>query len=498
MRRICLAILLVAALALAYGLGRRHGNPPSRGTAARHVLYYVDPMHPAYKSDKPGTAPDCGMALVPVYADAAGAAPSALATALPPGTVSVDPATRRLLGIRTAAVERGGATRTIHVVGRVVAEDTRIYRINSGADGFVRATHDDSVGNFVKKDQKLADYYAPEFLAAASGFLAAVERIPGYTGDRASDGARFTLNFPGTVAKEGAKSIQGYTDRLRNLGMSDVQIRRVADSKQLPDSIDIVSPADGFILARNLSVGQHFEHDMEFYRIADLSKVWVVAEVYEEDAPLLRPGTMAQVALKDLGRVLSAMVTDSLPQSEAGGGTVKLRLEVDNPNSLLRPEMLADVSLPVRLPSGVTVPLDALVDTGARSRVYVETAEGMFEPREVETGWRSGERAEILRGVRPGDRVVVAATFLVDSESRLKAPASLPPPAASTASAMPAMTASKPATDPNCGMQVDPKKAAASGNTFVYRGVTYFFCSTKCKKSFESDPSGSNKRQGDD
>jgi len=207
----------------------------------------------------------------------------------------------------------------------------------------------------------------------------------------------------------------------------------MADLRQLPESIDIVAPADGFIFARNISHGQHFEHNMEFYRIADLSRVWVVAEIYEQDAPYLRPGGLAQINLKDEGRQLSAHIADSLPQSEAGGGTVKLRLEVENPKFILKPDMVVDVELPIRLATAVTVPLDALIDSGTHARVYVEHGEGIFEPREVETGRRLGERVEILRGVLPGERVVVQATFLVDSESRLKTPASGPVPARTTA-----------------------------------------------------------------
>jgi Cu(I)/Ag(I) efflux system membrane fusion protein len=386
-------------------------------------------MHPSYKSDKPGIAPDCGMRLVPVFAEDLGnAQPSSPLTQLPAGAVAIDAATQRLMGIRVAPVEKKGATRTVRVIGRVVPEDTRVYRINSGLDGFIRETYNDSVGMLVKKDQKLASYYSPDILAVASGFLAASERVPGAVGN---DGNR-TMPFPGTLSKQGVSSMQGYTDRLRNLGMSDVQIKRMADLRQLPESIDIVAPADGFIVSRNISPGQHFDHEMEFYRLADLSRVWVVAEIYEQEAPYLRPGGLAQIHLKDEGRQMPGRITDSLPQSEAGGGTVKLRLEVDNPKFLLRPDMVVDVELPIRLPPAVTVPLDAVVDSGARARVYVEHGEGIFEPRDVETGWRFGERVEILRGVRPGERVVVEATFLVDSESRLKVPASGPAPAHTT------------------------------------------------------------------
>jgi len=363
-QRITLAIAVVAAVAGAYGLGRYHSRAVGN-RSSRHVLYYVDPMHPAYKSDKPGVAPDCGMALEPVYADdAANARVQSVHVELPPGTVSVDSATQRLLGIRVATVEKGGSARVIHAVGRVVPEDTLVYRLNSGVDGYIQETSGDAVGTEVKKDQRLASYYSPDFLAVASGFLAANERVPGANGN---DGAR-TVPFPGAVSKQGVSSLQGYTDRLRNLGMSDVQIKRVADSRQLPENIDVVSPVDGFILARNITPGMHFDHGMEFYRIADLHRVWVVAEVSEQDASYVQSGGAAQVLLNDGARI-AAHITDSLPQSEAGGGTVKLRVEVENPKYVLRPDMLADVELPVRLPPGITVAVDGMVDSGSRARV---------------------------------------------------------------------------------------------------------------------------------
>jgi RND family efflux transporter MFP subunit len=420
MRRTALALVAIAAIAASFGLGRYYPHSETDSKTGRRVMYYVDPMHPAYTSDKPGIAPDCGMPLVPVYSDAAGYKPtSSFTEPLPAGAVSIDLVTQRLLGIRTAPAEKAGANRSVRVVGRVVPEDTRVYSVNAGVDGFIRETFQDSVGTQVKKDQKLATYYAPDFLAAASGFLAASQGMPGAVG---KDGARFTPNFGGQIAREGVKSIQGYTDRLRYFGMSDEQIRQVANSRELPESIEVVAPADGFILARNISPGQHFDHMMEFYRIADLSRVWVVAEVFEQEAAKLHPAGVAQISLRGEGRQLPAHLTDSLPQSEPGGGTVKLRLEAENPQFILRPNMLVDVELPVHLSAAVTVPLDAVIDSGESARVYVERGEGIFEPRQVQTGWRTGDRVEILHGVQTGEHVVVSATFLVDSESRLKSP----------------------------------------------------------------------------
>jgi hypothetical protein len=267
--------------------------------------------------------------------------------------------------------------------------------------------------------------------------------------------------------------------------MSDVQIKRIADTGKLPESIDVVAPVDGFILARSISPGQHFDHGMEFYRIADLGRVWVIAEADEHETSYMRPGGLAQITLREEGRQLPARISNSLPQSEAGGGTVKLRLEVQNPKFILRPEMLVDVELPVRLPPAITVPVDALVDSGAYARVYVEHDEGVFEPREVKTGWHFGEQVEILQGLQAGERVVVAATFLVDSESRLKAPAS---GLSRTSNASAANVATNQASaealrDPTCGVRVDVVKAATEDNLLSYPAAS-------CKKKIQNDPSG--------
>jgi Cu(I)/Ag(I) efflux system membrane fusion protein len=464
MRRISLVVAIVAAIAVGYVFARRSLRSPVAVKASRHVAYYVDPMHPAYKSDKPGIAPDCGMELVPVYTKDGEQAADPQSEP-PASAIAIDQATQRTLGIETVSAELASITRMVHAAGRVIPEDTLTYKINSGVDGFVKETYGDSVGTLVKKDQKLAVYYAPEFLTAASGFLAASERVPG------------------SVSKEGARSIQNYTDRLRNLGMGDAQISRIAESRQLPESVDVVAPAEGFILSRNISPGQHFEHGMEFYTLANLSRVWIVAEVDQQDAAYLRAGGQARIRVSRSDREIPAHIADSLPQSTPDGATVKLRLEAENPGFSLRPEMLVDAELPIRFPQAVTAPLDALVDSGTGSRVYVQTADGVFEPREVETGWRSGDRVEIRNGLRSGERVVASSTFLVDSESRLRAP--LARSGAHSAQTAP-MASSKATKDPSCGMPVDKAAAAASGNVLDYQGATYYFCSAQCKRAYQA------------
>jgi Cu(I)/Ag(I) efflux system membrane fusion protein len=413
MRKVITAGLIALLMIISYALGRRHSDPSTVSSHSRRILYWVDPMHPNYTSDHPGTAPDCGMRLEPVYADSA---PVSGETVPMRGGIAIDPTSQRLVGIRVATPEKTSGIHTVRFLGRVVPEDTRTYLVNSGMDGFIRQTFNDSVGEFVKTDQKLATSYVGDTLSVASGFLAATAAVPGAVG---KDGAR-TMPFPGAVAKQGVSSIQGYTDRLRNLGLSEVQIRQMAESRQLPETVDIVSPADGIILTRNITAGQHFDRSTEFYRIADLSEVWIVADVFGGDAQDIHAGAVASLTLSDQRGTFSARVSNALPQVDPATRVLKLRLEAKNPGYVLRPDMFVDVELLVEGPAGVTVPRDAVIDSGHEQRVFVERSAGVFEPRTVQIGWRSGDRVEIVHGLAEGERVVVEGTFLVDSESRLK------------------------------------------------------------------------------
>jgi membrane fusion protein, copper/silver efflux system len=418
MKKIVGAAAVALLMILSYALGRRHAIRSAADTpSARRALYWVDPMHPDYKSDRPGTAPDCGMSLQPVYAeDLVNAGRPAAVTGLSAGAVAINSELQQTLNIRVATVHRSAAPQFLRALGRVVPEDTLVYRVDAGTDGFIRETFNDSVGGLVKKDQTLATCYGPEYLSVGSGFLAAAAGIPGANG---RDGSR-PMAFPGAVAKQGVSSLQGYTDRLRNLGMSEVQINRMAQTRQLPESVDIVSPAEGFIVSRNITAGQHFDRSTEFYRIADLSRVWIEAEVFGREAEEVRPGAIARVTSPGQGKTFTARVTKILPQIDSDTRTFKLRLEANNPDFSLRPDMFVDIELPVSMPRGLTVPAGAVIDSGREQRVFVERANGVFEPRTVRTGWHFGDSVEVVQGLTEGERVVAEGTFLVDSESRLK------------------------------------------------------------------------------
>lgn len=162
-----------------------------------------------------------------------------------------------------------------------------------------------------------------------------------------------------------------------------------------------------------------------------------------------------------------------LPQFDPATRTLKVRLEADNPGYALRPDMFVDVELPIGFPATIAVPVDAVVDSGLKKTVFVDRGEGFFEPRQVETGWRFDDRVEIVKGLKPGEQIVVSGNFLIGSESRLKAEAA-------------GMYA--PVKDPVCGMEVDKSKAKAAGRTVEFHGKTYFFCSDRCERDFEKSP----------
>lgn len=412
-------LVLVTGLVAAFALG--YARHDARMNAARRILYYVDPMHPSYHSDKPGIAPDCGMDLVPVYADEAGKAIiSDREMTVGEGETEIDATSRQLYGIQLAKAVRDEGKGSIQVFARVMPDETRIYRVNFGTEGYVKETHGDAVGNYVTKNQRLATVYSPDFLAVAGGYLAAHER------DQVAPNAP-SGNFVANNSLEAA-SVQARGDRLRNLGMSDAQLDEITRTRKLPEDVYIVSPTDGFILTRSISPGLRFERETDLYTIADLSHVWIVAEMFGRDAQAFRPGAVATATLADSNQSFRARVSDVLPEVDRATRTLKVRLEADNPEYKLRPDMFVTVSVPISLPHGITVPATAVLDSGISKRVFVQTSAGTFESRPVETGWQLGERVQIVKGLREGETIVSSGTFLVDSESKLQAAGRAPVP----------------------------------------------------------------------
>ena len=415
MKKITFSALLVGVLGAGFLAGSwcNHGDTVSAATVTpRKVLYYVDPMHPEYKSDKPGIAPDCGMQLEPIYDDGGQhAAPEASAAAIAPGAVNINPEKQQLIGVRVRPVEQASRTEKLRLFGRVTPDETRIYRIDGGIDGFIREMSNVTTGSQVEKHQWLATFSAPDTRAPIQAYLVALDVL---------DRARKAGDGPAQIDLVTA-GVRQAVDRLLTLGMSSLQIDDISRTRQVPPTIKITTPTTGFVLARTVSAGQKFEKGDELYRIADLRRVWILADVFGREAEYVQPGMIAQVTLPDRTSSVRARVsTEVLPQFDAASQSLKVRLEADNPGFLLRPDMFVDIELLISLPPTITVPVDAVLDSGLKKTVFVERGTGVFEPRAVETGWRFGGTVEIVRGLVAGERIVVSGTFLLDSETRMR------------------------------------------------------------------------------
>lgn len=466
-------LLIICAFIAGFWFGKPEaGKNASRN--GRKIIYYVDPMNPSHTSDKPGTAP-CGMKLEPVYADEGTSQQSTeqSASSMLPGMIKVSPEKQQIIGVKISTVERSAGHRILRTIGSVVPDEARLYRLNAAVEGWIKETYNDLTGTFVKKNQELAYYYAPDFLSAEQAYLYVLGALD-----------RFVANGRETPTQIQLTKIevQRYIDSLRTLGMSELQINEIARSRQSTERIKIIAPASGFIIARNVSLGQRFDKGTEWYRIADLRRVWVLADCFRNEADYIKPGMKVNITVPHQKQVYYATVSNVLPQFDANSRTLKVRLEMDNPGYVFKPGMFVNVEFPLQIPEAITVPADALVDSGLRKTVFVDRGQGFFEPRQVETGWHNKGQIEITRGLVEGEKIVVSGTFLIDSESRMKA----------AAAGMHEKTQEhqtvKRVLDPVCGMEVNTAEAKATGRMLEYNHKVYYFCADQCRISFQKNP----------
>jgi Cu(I)/Ag(I) efflux system membrane fusion protein len=400
----------VLAFALAAFLVGRYsgGSRRTDGTASKRILFYVDPMHPAYRSDKPGIAPDCGMALVPVYE---GEDP-ALRLRLQPGAVYIDLEKQRQIGVRVQTVEKNSGTRLIRTTGRVEADETRLHRVMAGAEGWVESVENNTEGTLVKKDEVLATVYSRDFRNAEQAYLGSIASVASVDRIRGA-------HDPEEAMRPSDANMRINEEQLRALGMGEPQIKALAKSHQITRDVTLNSPIDGVVLSRSVSAGQRFEPGDEFYRIADLTNVWITADIFSNDAQLFRPGARVQVTVRERAKTVYATVSQDPPVFDPTSRTLKLRLEAQNPDLLLRPDMFVDLEFSTKTPPGVSIPQEAILDSGMNKVVYVETSDGVFEPRRVTLGTAYGDYVTVTNGLRFGERIVIAGNFLIDSESRM-------------------------------------------------------------------------------
>jgi RND family efflux transporter MFP subunit len=384
-----------------------HTMPAEKPKGEKKILYYVDPMHPAYKSDKPGTAPDCGMDLVPVYDEGEQAATSVEGLA----TVRISAEKQQLIGVRTDTVQYQEVERVIRAVGQVTYAEPKQAYVTTKFEGYIEDLFVDYTGKLVTKGQPLFSVYSPELVSTQEEYLLALrtqKQLSTSVVDNTSSGANTLL--------ESAKR------RLLLWDITEKEIQELERTGKPTKALTIHSPIRGYVIEKMTVRGMKVMPGMNLYQIADLSTVWVLADLYEFEIPFIKVGQEAKVTLTSYpGAIFKGRVTYVYPYLTPDTRTVKVRLELANPEEKLKPQMYANVDLKVNLGRQLVIPADAVLDSGVRQVAFVDLGDGRFEPRVLQLGAMADDRYIVLDGLKAGERIVTSANFLIDSESKLKA-----------------------------------------------------------------------------
>jgi Cu(I)/Ag(I) efflux system membrane fusion protein len=338
-------------------------------------------------------------------------------------TVEVPVDRQRMIGVKTATAEVRPLSRHIRTIGRIEYDERRLTTINTKFEGWIEKLHVNATGELVKKGEPVADIYSPELYATQQEFLNVLQwskktedanaRHHNYYGG--TSGIADMLTHDAEVMRDAARQ------RLRLWDISEAQIDRIAKTGKPIRTLSIVSPVGGYVLNKPALQGMRVMPGEKLLDIIDLSTVWVVADIYEYDLPFVKIGQKAAISLSYFpGKQFNSTLDFLYPTLAGETRTAKARFTIPNPGGLLKPQMYSDVELAIDLGEKLAVPEQAVINTGAKSVVYVAREEGSFEPREVTTGLRAEGFVEVTEGLSPGDKVAAAANFLLDSEARLK------------------------------------------------------------------------------
>ena len=360
-------------------------------------------MHPNYLSDKPGNCPICGMKLVPVHADETGGEA---------GEVKIDPTTVQNMGVTTETVAERDLKKEIRVSGTIDLNETAISIVNTKIMGWVEKLFIDYTGQKVKKGQPLLTIYSPDLVSAQEEYLQAIHYLQSLPQGITSD------------ARKGAEQlVESGKRRLQNWDIPDKAIAALEERNAPEKAMTIYSPSDGVVLEKMVVAGQNVMPGMALYRVADLSIVWAIANVYQEDLPYVKVGTEAAIEVASIaGRTFQGRLQFVSPVLDASTKTAAVRIAIRNTTDLLlKPQMFANVTIQSPLSRNVlSVSQQAVIHTGQRNIVIVSVGNGYFKPQEVTLGMSAGGYVQVLSGLAKGQTIVTSSQFLIDSESNLK------------------------------------------------------------------------------
>ncbi|HFQ5197698.1 TPA: efflux RND transporter periplasmic adaptor subunit [Vibrio vulnificus] len=359
----------------------------SSAQSSNEPLYWVAPMDPNYKRDKPGKSP-MGMDLIPVYADDLAGANDK------PGTVKIDPSVENNLGVKTAAVELAKLSPRIETVGYIAFDESQLWQTNVRVSGWVEKLYINAVGEQVKKGEVLFTLYSPELVKAQEELLNAKR-----------------------TGRDGL--VKGATERLLSLGVDREQINQVIRRGKASQTIEIKALANGVIASLNIREGGYLSPAQAVISAGPLNEVWVDAEVFERQAHWLTNGSQASMTLDALpGKAWQGEVDYVYPILDPKTRTLRMRLKFANPNGELKPNMFANITLqPVSDSEVLTVPKSSVIRSGGMTRVVLAEGEGKYRSARIETGREADDKVEVLQGLNQGDRIVTSAHFMLDSES---------------------------------------------------------------------------------
>jgi len=410
--------LVVIILAAAAGGGwflwqKQQPGKADDQKAAQGKQLYTCPMHPFIIKDKPGTCPICAMELIKkVDGDASGGAQTAeqrqQADML--GHVSLSPTQRVMANVATVAAKQATLHKEINAVGIVQFDQSRQAKVTAWIAGRIDQLHVNKVGDVVSKDKPVAEIYSPDLVATQQEYLLAVKSRD-----------QLKNSSIAAIAQNGEGLVQSARQRLMLFGVKESQIAELEKAGKPNIRLPIYTPLSGVVIEKMMQQGQYVNTGEVLFNIADLSKVWVEIDVFENEAPYVQIGQQVEIhSAAEHGALVRGRISFIYPFHDPKTHTVKARVEIANPGFRFKPDMFVNAIIKVPLVKGIVVPVTAVIDTGKRQVVWVETSAGMFEPREVSVGERVDDQAQILSGLKTGDKVAVSGGYLIDSESQLK------------------------------------------------------------------------------